>query len=155
MARTSAKSHRASGGAQSTAVHKPHPVDIHVGSRVRMRRILLGLTQMKLAARIGISFQALQKYEKGVIRVSASRLQRLAETMDVPVSYFFEGADAPESAPTLRPPHEPRTASDRQLEELCSAFIAIKDDELRSSVLHLLQRTVEAIPDNRRSKRRG
>jgi transcriptional regulator with XRE-family HTH domain len=155
MARSSAKSHRPTSGAQSGAVHRPHPVDLYVGSRVRMRRILLGLTQMKLAARIGISFQALQKYEKGVIRVSASRLQRLAETMEIPVSYFFEGADAPESAPTLRPAHEPRTASDRQLEELCAAFLAIRDDELRSSVLHLLQRTVEAIPETRRPKRRG
>jgi len=134
---------------RASTSHRPHPVDLHVGARIRLRRILLGLTQMKLAARIGISFQALQKYEKGVIRVSASRLQRLAEAMETPVSFFFEGADASQPSSSRHPVAEPRIASDRQVEELCAAFLGIKDDELRTAVLHLLQRTVETIAARR------
>lgn len=67
-----------------------HPIDLHVGQKLRQRRCLLGMTQQRLAAAVGIKFQQIQKYESGANRVSASRLWALAQALDVPVSYFFE-----------------------------------------------------------------
>ena len=75
----------------------PNPIDIHVGSRVRLRRMMLGMSQEKLGEHLGITFQQVQKYEKGTNRIGASRLQATARTLSVPVSFFFE--DAPEQAP--------------------------------------------------------
>src|SRR5579862_3410669 len=69
---------------------KPNPVDVHVGSRVRLRRTLLGMSQEKLGDAIGLTFQQVQKYERGANRIGASRLYDLARVLDVPVSYFFE-----------------------------------------------------------------
>lgn len=68
----------------------PHPIDIHVGSRVRLRRTLLGLSQGELAARLGLTFQQIQKYERGANRVSASRIFDMGRVLDVPVSFFFD-----------------------------------------------------------------
>lgn len=70
-----------------------HPIDLHVGARVRQRRRLLGMTQQKLADAVRIRFQQIQKYESGANRISASRLWALAKALDVPVSYFFEGVE--------------------------------------------------------------
>jgi len=71
-----------------------HPVDVHVGKRIRHRRWLVGMTQQQLAEQVGIKFQQIQKYETGANRVSASRLWDISEALDVPVSFFFEGLDA-------------------------------------------------------------
>jgi transcriptional regulator with XRE-family HTH domain len=68
-----------------------HPVDLHVGQRVRQRRWLVGMTQQQLAEKVGIKFQQIQKYETGTNRISASRLWDISEAMDVPVTFFFEG----------------------------------------------------------------
>ena len=70
-----------------------HPVDAHVGKRIRHRRWMVGMTQQQLADRVGIKFQQIQKYETGMNRVSASRLWDIAEVLTVPVSFFFEGLD--------------------------------------------------------------
>ena len=70
-----------------------HPVDVHVGKRVRHRRWLIGMTQQQLAEQVGIKFQQIQKYETGANRVSASRLWDMADALDVPVSFFFEGLE--------------------------------------------------------------
>lgn len=70
-----------------------HPIDLHVGSRVRQRRRLLGMTQQRLADAVRIRFQQIQKYESGANRISASRLWTLAKALDVPISYFFEGVE--------------------------------------------------------------
>ncbi len=70
-----------------------HPVDVHVGKRIRHRRWLVGMTQQQLAECVGIKFQQIQKYETGANRVSASRLWDIAEALDVPVSFFFEGIE--------------------------------------------------------------
>lgn len=75
-----------------------HPVDVHVGKRIRHRRWLVGMTQQQLAAAVGIKFQQIQKYETGANRVSASRLWDIASALDVQVSFFFEGIDDKESA---------------------------------------------------------
>jgi len=84
----------------------PNPIDIHVDSRLRMRRVMLGLSQEKLAAAFGLTFQQVQKYEKGVNRMGSSRLRQAAHILDVSVPFFFDGApgghkleeDAPSSA---------------------------------------------------------
>lgn len=70
-----------------------NPIDAHVGKRIRHRRWMVGLTQQQLAERVGIKFQQIQKYETGMNRVSASRLWNIAETLGVPISFFFEGLD--------------------------------------------------------------
>src|SRR5581483_7649145 len=72
------------------AKKQPNSIDVHVGHRVRLRRMILGISQDKLARDLGITFQQVQKYEKGTNRVSASRLQHIARTLSVPVRYFFE-----------------------------------------------------------------
>ena len=77
-----------------------HPVDVHVGKRVRHRRWMVGMTQQQLAEKVGIKFQQIQKYETGMNRISASRLWDISEALDVPVGFFFEGigeAGAPAS----------------------------------------------------------
>ena len=71
----------------------PHPVDVHVGKRIRHRRWLVGMTQQQLAEDVGIKFQQIQKYETGANRVSASRLWDISETLNVPIIFFFEGID--------------------------------------------------------------
>lgn len=70
----------------------PNPIDRHVGSRVRMRRVILGMSQEKLGEALGLTFQQVQKYEKGANRIGASRLQQISRTLDVPPAFFFEGA---------------------------------------------------------------
>ena len=70
----------------------PNPIDRHVGSRVRMRRVLLGMSQEKLGEALGLTFQQVQKYEKGTNRIGASRLQQISRTLNVPPAFFFDGA---------------------------------------------------------------
>lgn len=70
----------------------PNAVDIHIGARVRLRRMTLGVSQEKLAEKLGITFQQVQKYEKGINRISASRLQDIASALDLPIAWFFEDA---------------------------------------------------------------
>jgi transcriptional regulator with XRE-family HTH domain len=79
---------------------KPSPIDIHVGSRVRLRRNMLGLSQEKLGGAIGLTFQQVQKYERGANRIGASRLHYLSQVLDVPVSFFFDDTD-PVRAPAI------------------------------------------------------
>lgn len=82
---------------------KPNPVDVHVGSRVRLRRTLLGLSQEKLGDALGLTFQQVQKYERGANRIGASRLFDLSRVLDVPVSFFFDdmSQDVPGRAPAV------------------------------------------------------
>src|ERR1700759_4487854 len=76
----------------------PNPIDVHVGSRVRLRRTLLGLSQERLAEAIGLTFQQVQKYERGANRVGSSRLFDLSRVLDVPIAYFFDDMPAPLAA---------------------------------------------------------
>src|SRR6266852_5200358 len=78
----------------------PNPIDVHVGSRVRLRRNMLGLSQEKLGEAIGLTFQQVQKYERGANRIGASRLHDLSRVLDVPVSFFFDDMD-PVRAPAI------------------------------------------------------
>src|SRR5690606_38359761 len=81
-----------SGEGYMTNKKKPNPIDVHVGSRIRLRRNMLGVSQEKLGESLGITFQQIQKYEKGTNRVGASRLQAIASILNAPVSFFFDGA---------------------------------------------------------------
>lgn len=89
MATTSLGRGRGRGRGRSPS-GKPNPIDVHVGSRIRLRRTLLGMSQQKLGEAIGLTFQQVQKYERGTNRVGSSRMFELARVLDVPVSYFFE-----------------------------------------------------------------
>jgi transcriptional regulator with XRE-family HTH domain len=124
---------------------QPNPIDIHVGSRVRLRRMMLGMSQEKLGESLGITFQQIQKYEKGTNRIGASRLQHIARVLSVPVSFFFE--DAP-GAPSDQPAGmaEPRSAnyvvdflSSAEGLQLNKAFIRIKDSKLRRKLIDLVR----------------
>jgi transcriptional regulator with XRE-family HTH domain len=86
-----AKSRRPS--SRMASLGKPNPIDVHVGARVRLRRTLLGLNQEKLGDAIGLTFQQVQKYERGANRIGASRLFDLSRVLDVPISYFYEAMD--------------------------------------------------------------
>ena len=83
----------------------PNPIDRHVGSRVRMRRVMLGMSQEKLGEALGLTFQQVQKYEKGTNRIGASRLQQISRTLDVPPAFFFEGAPSFEAIANPEPGH--------------------------------------------------
>lgn len=97
----------------------PNPTDKHVGSMVRMRRLMLGMSQGKLADALGITFQQVQKYEKGANRISASRLQQTADILQVPILFFFDGLTAPSHS--AKQPHGPTVPPD------VSAFLATSD----------------------------
>lgn len=81
---------------------KPNPIDVHVGSRIRLRRNMLGLSQEKLGENLGITFQQIQKYEKGTNRVGASRLQAISAILNVPVSFFLKTRRVPRTRPVLQ-----------------------------------------------------
>ena len=103
-----------------------HRVDEHVGKRVRHRRWMVGMTQQQLAENVGIKFQQIQKYETGVNRVSASRLWDIADSLGVPVSYFFEGLD--ETEPGVRTHSVPvDILADREALELVRSYYAIPE----------------------------
>ena len=102
-----------------------HPVDIHVGKRIRHRRWMIGMTQQQLAEKVGIKFQQIQKYETGMNRVSASRLYEIAGTMDVPISHFFEGLDRDGDA--ARDAQD--FMSDREAMELVRSYYAIPENQ--------------------------
>ncbi|MGR3485124.1 MAG: helix-turn-helix domain-containing protein [Paracoccaceae bacterium] len=104
-----------------------HPVDVHVGSRIRQRRWATGTTQQQLAEAVGIKFQQIQKYETGTNRVSASRLWDIAGVLDVPVSYFFEGlAETGDLDGAV-----PDPAVDREAMELLRSFSTIPEAQRR------------------------
>lgn len=105
-----------------------HPVDVHVGKRVRHRRWMVGMTQQQLAAQVGIKFQQIQKYETGMNRISASRLWDIAETLGVPVQYFFEGLEA--KADTA-PAQTDDFLADKEALDLIRSYYAIPENQRR------------------------
>src|SRR3982751_1631732 len=121
----------------------PNPIDVHVGARVRLRRTLLGLSQEKLGEAIGLTFQQVQKYERGANRIGASRLYQLSRVLDVPVSFFFDDTD-PVRAPAMggfaEPPAEAFESDPlrkRETLELIRAYFAIEDATVRRRLLDL------------------
>ncbi|MCX2695393.1 MULTISPECIES: helix-turn-helix domain-containing protein [Ochrobactrum] len=124
---------------------KPNPIDVHVGSRIRLRRNMLGLSQEKLGESLGITFQQIQKYEKGTNRVGASRLQAISSVLTVPVSFFFE--DAPGSNASTQPGFaEDNEAtyvvdflSSNEGVQLTRAFTKIADPKVRRKIIDLVK----------------
>jgi transcriptional regulator with XRE-family HTH domain len=118
----------------------PDPVDVHVGTRLRQRRTLLGMSQEKLAAAFGVSFQQIQKYERGANRVSASRLHQLTRILNVPVGYFFEGmTEGQQNGTAIHPVHDSEMVASRETLELVRAYYRIEDATVRRRLVDLLR----------------
>ncbi|MFV2035120.1 MAG: helix-turn-helix domain-containing protein [Halocynthiibacter sp.] len=107
-----------------------HPVDVHVGKRVRHRRWMVGVTQQQLAEKVGIKFQQIQKYETGMNRVSASRLWDISEVLSVPVSYFFDGLGAASANSAVTGTSIPGDLlADKEALELIRSYYAIPENQ--------------------------
>lgn len=128
----------------------PHAIDAHVGSRVRLRRMLLGMSQDKLGELLGLTFQQIQKYEKGVNRIGASRIFELSRILEVPIQYFFDDIYGVKSEPAYGfAESASREESVMQLlhtsegVELCRRFSEIRDPNVRKRVLDLVKALAE------------
>ncbi|WMS43377.1 helix-turn-helix transcriptional regulator [Acuticoccus sp. MNP-M23] len=134
---------------------QPNPIDIHVGSRLKLRRTMMGMTQEKLGDSLGVTFQQVQKYEKGTNRIGASRLQEISEILEAPVSFFFEDASplalnkaepresagfADDGAPGFLLPGE----TTGEALELAKAFSRIRDPRVRRRVIDLVETLADA-----------
>ena len=122
----------------------PNPTDKHVGARVRMRRMMLGMSQEKLGDALDLTFQQVQKYEKGTNRIGASRLQQISNILQVPVAFFFEGAPgASGRADGLGEAPSPAYVSDFLATSdglsLTKAFMRIEDSKLRRRIVDLVE----------------
>ena len=136
---------------------RPKPVDVHVGSRVRLRRTMLGMSQEKLGDAIGLTFQQVQKYERGANRIGASRLFELSKVLDVPVSFFFD--DMPPEIESESGPRSEGLAEDAQAHyaadpmvkretlELVRAYYRITDGNVRKRVFDLAKALAKAVKE--------
>ena len=132
----------------------PNPIDVHVGARLRLRRTLLGISQEKLAEMIGLTFQQVQKYEKGANRVSSSRLVDLANALDVEIAYFFQemSAEIQQQTPSMlldakKLPtidHEKDPTMKRETLELVRAYYRIPDAAVRKRLAELARSIAKA-----------
>lgn len=124
---------------------KPNPIDVHVGSRIRMRRNMLGMSQEKLGESLGVTFQQIQKYEKGTNRVGASRLQAIASTLEAPAAFFFENAPVENSGPSGGFAEDASADplmdfySSQEGIQLNRAFVKIDDPKVRRRILDLVK----------------
>lgn len=154
---TAVRGRRATTGRPKTG--KPNPIDVHVGSRVRLRRTLLGMSQEKLGEAIGLTFQQVQKYERGANRIGASRLFDLSRVLDVPVSFFFD--DMPQEAAMAQVQddeddadasseakpyggYEPDPMAKRETLELVRAYYRINDPSVRKRLFELTKAVANA-----------
>ncbi len=123
-----------------------NPIDLHVGRRVRMRRMLIGMSQTELASRLGLTFQQVQKYEKGINRIGASRLFEISKILRVQPAYFFEGLDGeplssdepPATEEDLMSLEALQTIATRQGVELNRAFIRLHNPKIRKLIVDLV-----------------
>lgn len=132
---------------EKMAENGPNPVDVHVGSRVRLRRTLLGLSQEKLGEAVGLTFQQIQKYERGANRIGASRLFEFSRILDVPVSFFFDdmadrvlgnnGSGVAGFADQVQSPLDPDPLTRRETLELVRAYYRISDPQVRKRLFEL------------------
>lgn len=123
---------------------RPKPTDKHVGARLRIRRLMLGISQTRLGDAVGLTFQQIQKYEKGRNRISASRMQQFAEVLDVPLSFFFEGAPQPEvtgartiAKGAVTPAYLMDFLASREGQDFIKAFVQIKERKLQRKIVDL------------------
>ena len=127
-----------------------NPIDKYVGKRVRMRRLMLGMSQGALADQLGLTFQQVQKYEKGVNRISASRLQHMCHILQVPVPFFFDGAphiagQVGKGVEAPLPAYIPDFLATSDGLALVKAFMQIGDSELRRSIVRLIEEIVGGV----------
>lgn len=125
----------------------PNPIDIHVGQRVRLRRTLLGMSQEKLGSALGLTFQQIQKYERGSNRIGASRLYDMSQVLDVPVSFFYDDmtsqlADHANNSTqgfgeSDMPSFDPDPMAKRETLELVRAYYRISDESVRKRIFEL------------------
>ena len=123
--------------------HRPSPIDVHVGSRVRLRRTLLGMSQERLGEALGLTFQQVQKYERGANRVSASKLYEIARSLQSSVAYFFEGLADPTEGETSAQTNQGQFVHDFLMTteglELAGLFPKINKPKVRRRVLDLVR----------------
>src|SRR3954447_11359176 len=130
--------------------HRPSPIDVHVGGRVRLRRTLLGMSQEKLGDALGLTFQQVQKYERGVNRIGASRLFDLSRVLDVPIGFFFDDMPDALGGGGMRPRRsyglaeqqegfDDETLHRRETLELVRAYYRINDPSVRKRVFELIK----------------
>jgi transcriptional regulator with XRE-family HTH domain len=123
----------------------PNPIDVHVGGRVRMRRMMIGMSQEKLGESLGLTFQQVQKYEKGANRIGASRLYQIGRVLGVSIEYFYDGLDPDDAGAAFSPRSKAPAGFDIDILstaegiQLNSAFFAIRDPKLRKRVLDLIK----------------
>jgi transcriptional regulator with XRE-family HTH domain len=141
-----------------TSTGQPNPIDVHVGARIRLRRTLLSMSQGKLGESIGLTFQQIQKYERGDNRVSASRLYDFSKVLGVPIAYFFE--DMPEEVVQMSPRNIAHAAEDlpdidydpmtkRETLELVRAYYSITDMTTRGKLTELVNVLADANPEGK------
>ena len=137
----------------------PNPTDLHVGRRLRLRRTMLGMSQEKLSEAVGLTFQQIQKYERGTNRIGASRLCQFSQLLGVPIGFFFDDMDAPLTSDTGlgeepsaygKPPapaaeEPPSGALSRDMVELLRLYNAIEDPDVRKQVLSLVRTVVRSV----------
>ena len=132
-----------------------HPTDIHVGKRLRLRRTILGLSQEAIGNAIGVTFQQIQKYERGINRIGSSRLHDFSKFLNVPVSFFFEDMEKVPSADQSQlggvaedgaPPFEHEKMSSRESLELMRAYYRISDPRIRKKVFDLIKSLADDKP---------
>ena len=116
----------------------PDPIDKHVGSRVRLRRTMIGMSQEKLGAALGLTFQQVQKYEKGMNRIGASRLHQIAAALGVGVDFFYEGAPASPADTAASPPYVADFLASADGLQLMRAFTRLKDGRVRRRIVDLV-----------------
>ena len=135
------------GAGDEKGARRPNPIDVHVGGRVRFRRMLLGMSQEKLGERLGLTFQQVQKYEKGINRIGASRLFDLAQVLGVPVQFFYEEAPTGEPQPLMPDGFAEKPAENTIVEflrrrdglALNKAFVRISDAKARRAIVDLVR----------------
>jgi transcriptional regulator with XRE-family HTH domain len=131
----------------TTSKRMANPIDHYVGARIRMRRIMLGMSQERLGDAIGLTFQQIQKYEKGINRIGASRLQQVGHVLNVPVEFFFEGAPGQNSGLSLETGFGEGATTNYVTEfmstnegvHLMQAFMRIKDAKIRKRIVDLIE----------------
>jgi transcriptional regulator with XRE-family HTH domain len=130
----------------------PNPIDKHVGARVRMRRMMLSMSQERLGDQLDLTFQQIQKYEKGTNRIGASRLQQISQILAVPVSFFFEGAPGEGAESGFADAGNPGYVSDflatTEGLALMRAFIRVRDAKVRRRLVDLIESLAEPGADN-------
>lgn len=137
-------------GATSDGIRATSEVDVHIGSRVKQRRVQLDISQQKLSDAIGVTFQQLQKYESGQNRISASRLFQLSKSLEVPISYFFEGLSRA-AAPSEHRADLATLFSTRDGISLADAFLRIESAAARRAVVKL----AASVADSKKKRETG